>query len=525
MGNQRNSIVGSVLFLVLCLNSVVVLARPGDRPESALVIVLTRYPAGERGGNGFVIGDGTLVVTNDHLIHQVSDKGDHRMEGLVAVYSPYLGQACDARILATDEKLDLAVLEVPWKGHPAFRMADAPGVGLARVARVIGMPALARYVEDPAPGAIDPNAPRIDIEELEVLPAKAGEMIPSTLFLNGTGKLGPGWSGAPMCVPGTSEVIGCLCQVTRIPGPAETGILSANGPAIYHVSELLGSEVGPARLAAPAAAPLARPGDANEAFSLALHAAMCLRPGRYASALEPAQAFVALRPQSGLAHKMLANACEKQGQVDAARQSYERALELDPNSLHAQILFAQFLDERGDFDSAEQILVPLRRSGRAPDLVAIALVNHFGSQNQFDRCIEVVTDAVKLRPRNAYLWYQMAVSRMQIGGPGAMIEPLSRAVELLPEQAMWRGGLAQMLERTGDLDQAEMHFRKLPEIEPENPIGYVMLAQFLHKHRPNAAEEALEMARKALALPPNQGLRPAKIQALITKIQSQMPPG
>ena len=36
-------------------------------PEAAVVMILGRHFGGEGGGNGFVIGDGTLVVTCDHM--------------------------------------------------------------------------------------------------------------------------------------------------------------------------------------------------------------------------------------------------------------------------------------------------------------------------------------------------------------------------------------------------------------------------------------------------------------------------
>jgi regulator of sirC expression with transglutaminase-like and TPR domain len=59
--------------------------------------------------------------------------------------------------------------------------------------------------------------------------------------------------------------------------------------------------------------------------------------------------------------------------------------------------------------------------------VAIALVNLLGEQRQFSRCFQILEEAVKSDPRNAYLWQQMAGCRAQAQGPAAAIEPLTWA--------------------------------------------------------------------------------------------------
>lgn len=90
-------------------------------PENTLVLVTSSTYLGKKAGNGFVIGDGTLVVTAYHIVFEESEQGQHTMGGLVRVLSPYLGQGREAYIIAADRDLDLAVLKVNWQGHPALR--------------------------------------------------------------------------------------------------------------------------------------------------------------------------------------------------------------------------------------------------------------------------------------------------------------------------------------------------------------------------------------------------------------------
>ena len=42
----------------------------------------------------------------------------------VTILSPYLGEAVHGEVIAADEDLDLAVLKVPWKGHPSLELAS-----------------------------------------------------------------------------------------------------------------------------------------------------------------------------------------------------------------------------------------------------------------------------------------------------------------------------------------------------------------------------------------------------------------
>jgi Flp pilus assembly protein TadD len=517
---RRHAVVAALFFIGPAFAS----SEPGSAgslPEAALVIIVSRTSTGLQTGNGFVAGDGTLVVTCAHMVYEDSPGGQHRMEAFPGVYSPYLGEASDARILAADEELDLAVLEVTWKGHPALSVADANTVISARRGRVIGLSAAVRRVGNWDAGSPEVESFWVDTEERPLAYVGVRRHEPRLVVLDGYGQLGHGWSGSPILLPGTSTAIGCFGKL-RKEGPfGPRGMReTAQGPAVCQVPRLLGTGPGDRRFH-PAPSCLNGPEDAHAACRLALHVAGS-PPGRYSSAVELARAFLQHRPNSAFGHRMLAYASERLERGEAAREEYRRALELDPNGLYVQLLYAQFLGNHGEPNAAQRILEPLWQSGRSHDLVALALVNLLGKQKEYTRCLEILEEVVQNHGRNAYLWQQMAACRLALQETEAAIAPVTRFVELCPERGPFRADLARLLEKTGALDEAEQHFRKLLEVEPENPTVYLWLAEFLARHRPQAGKEALQYAEKALGLPPRADLPKEDIEERIRKMREQM---
>lgn len=205
------------------------------RPEDSLVLVTSSVPAGILAGSGFVIGDGTLVVTARHMVFEESEQGQHEMLGLIRILSPYLGEACCAEIVGADERLDLAVLKVPWRGHPALKLADDQNIILAERVEIIGVPTLIHSI---GPNADEPFPENLSFqrEQLPIDFVAVRQQIPRFISLSEVGGLGPGWSGSPMLLPGASEAAGCFVRLSTTKGQEAK---SAQGPAISQVKRLV----------------------------------------------------------------------------------------------------------------------------------------------------------------------------------------------------------------------------------------------------------------------------------------------
>src|SRR4051794_40695087 len=104
------------LWIAIVALSLLCSASEASAPgANAMTIVFSRSISGTSCGNGFLIGDGTIVVTARHVIFPLELGGLHQGEAFVTLLSPYLGDACEADVLAQDRELDLIVLRARWK--------------------------------------------------------------------------------------------------------------------------------------------------------------------------------------------------------------------------------------------------------------------------------------------------------------------------------------------------------------------------------------------------------------------------
>jgi tetratricopeptide (TPR) repeat protein len=490
--------------------------------QDSLVIVYTRTTKAIGVGNGFVIGDGTLVVTAHHGVFESSKKGNHRAPGLVSVLSPYLGDACDAEILASDKELDLAILRTPWKGHPSLVLADDQSFLSAEHLVVAGLRAV---IKGPSLDIDEPRPEWAEVQSKDFPVNFVGvrKGLPRFIRLAEVEGVGVGWSGSPLLVPGTSLAAGCYTK-TIVSGPGEemnfVKSIEAEGPASTQIRSLL-KNANEEKCLEGSEQAIARPKGAADALLVCLQAVLFSVRKQYPSALDKARAFIHLRPQSAFGYRLAASAAEKLGQYDLAEEFYQKGLGLEPEGRSIRILYAQLLAEQGSGDEAFALLEKVWQSGNSKEQAAHGLYRILSERGEFASCVQMMKEALKDTPQNAHLWVYLGQCQEGLKDYDAAASSLDRAVQLLPDLGFIRLVLAQALEKAGKSDEAEKNFRESVKTEPQNPHMHFMLATFLARHRPEARKEALEHAETALRLPPARGLSKQMIENFIRSLHSE----
>lgn len=176
----------------------------------------TRRPPNRLLGSGFAVADGTLVVTNAHVVSL--PLATERREFL-AVFTGRgrQAQARVAEVLAKDERHDLAVLSIAGEPLPALVIAEGPTVREGTAIAFTGFPIGAVLGLYPVThtGIVSALTPIIiparDARELTVEDIRFLREPFEVLQLDATAY--PGNSGSPVYDARSGEVVGVVNQV------------------------------------------------------------------------------------------------------------------------------------------------------------------------------------------------------------------------------------------------------------------------------------------------------------------------
>jgi S1-C subfamily serine protease len=193
----------------------------------------TRTPAFQFLGTGFVVGDGSRLATNNHVVPSVLNS-EQRETLVIAIPGTGLeAQVREARIVAVDKQHDLAVLGFDGGKLPAFALGDSSLVREGQTYLFTGFPlgpALGLYpvTHRAMVSAVSPIAiPGAKAEQLDPKLLKRLADGPFSIFqLDATAY--PGNSGSPLYDPESGQVVAVINMVF-VKGTKETALTQPSG--------------------------------------------------------------------------------------------------------------------------------------------------------------------------------------------------------------------------------------------------------------------------------------------------------
>lgn len=207
------------------------LARAADLPQLPAAIdrirpsivaigtnLPTRNPTFQFRGTGFVVRNGNLVATNNHVLPAVVDSG--ALETIVIAIPQGNGEAAlrEATIVARDTDHDVAVLRFAGPPLPAVRLGDATQIREGQTYAFTGFPigsiiGLYPTTHRALISALTPVAlAQANSRSLDAALVRRLRADRFTIFqLDATAY--PGNSGSPMFSPDTGEVIAIINMV------------------------------------------------------------------------------------------------------------------------------------------------------------------------------------------------------------------------------------------------------------------------------------------------------------------------
>ena len=209
----------------------------------------TRAPAFQFRGTGFVVGDGSLLATNAHVLPTVLGEGADPERLMVALPGAEPGsvQLREASRVAVNADSDLALLRLSGAALPALKLAPADSAREGDRLLFTGYPIGAALGVFPAthqamiasltPIAI-PSANSRSLDARQIRRLQSGAF--GVYQLDGTAY--PGNSGSPLYDPATGEVVGIINMVS-IKGSKESALSQPSGISyaipVRHLRELI----------------------------------------------------------------------------------------------------------------------------------------------------------------------------------------------------------------------------------------------------------------------------------------------
>ena len=187
---------------------------------------------------------------------------------------------------------------------------------------------------------------------------------------------------------------------------------------------------------------------------------------RYSEATEMFAAYVTRRPTNPWGHYMLGLSAWKSGQLPRARESFERAIELDPSHVKSLLNLSRVLLElKEPREASERVLAALQldsTSAEAHRLMGRAQT----ALGESEQALESYRAALIIDAHDVWAMNNMGLLLIQLGRFDEALRPLARAVQLDSSVAVFRNNFGMALERTGHFVAAVEAYRAAVTIDP-----------------------------------------------------------
>jgi tetratricopeptide (TPR) repeat protein len=220
---------------------------------------------------------------------------------------------------------------------------------------------------------------------------------------------------------------------------------------------------------------------------------------RYEEAIAHYKQSVAGRPDFADAWNNMGAALVERGDFDAARDAFQKAVELDPTRVVYHKNLALTKRFKSD-DPQLAVMEELARNVSVPEREQIdlqfALGKAYADLKQHDRSFQHLRRAIELKPDYAEAHYTLGYALAEQGKLDDAVVYYRRALALAPN-ANGHNNLGTTLEKQNKLDDAAAQFRRALELEPQHATAHYNLGNNLRVK--GRYEEAIAHFKQSIA--------------------------
>lgn len=450
-------------------------------PEEAVVLIRTTNSLLTSRGSGFVIGDGSWVVTASHVVSVDLGKGRRAYDQTALVYSPWTGRPYEAKVVAVDGVADIALLRLPQAGFPALPVEglDLKDPKAARDAlnerpiRLYGFPL--SYGEATVAALARPEHNDSKLTGIRL----RGET--SLCVLDDCPDVKPGWSGGPLVGMDTGAVVGVFHSLYHEKAD-DAGLPS--GSLTGYLADLLRRAgatdlAGFARVAPPS---IPRPAGAGDRMATEMRSMSWNAGGNLAKAEEEQRELLKLDKNDPMAHLEIGRLLLVRKKYEAALVELQLAARLAPKSVLANLYLGKALHL--NYDPKGAIAAFKAAVAASPGEVEpqLALAEMQADNEKPDDAEATLRAAVQASPDHPGAVYQLGSLLVRQRKTEEGTKLLKQASELAlydPSLSFIPFGFGRILDIARKFPEAEDQYRRALRTDPDNTYAVYYLAQLL----------------------------------------------
>jgi tetratricopeptide (TPR) repeat protein len=470
---------------------------PAATPEDCTVLIRTSNALRAARGSGFIVGDGSWVVTASHVVSVDLGKGRRESDRTVLVYVPWTGRPYEAKVVALDGVADIALLRLPQSGFPALpvegldlKEATAAVTALQnRALRLYGFPLT--WGEDTVAALAKPEHNESRLKEI----AKRGET--SLCVLNACPDVQPGWSGGPI-VSEKGTVVAVFHSLYRPKDAGKTGFPS--GSVCGYLGDLL-KQAGATDLSPFSRPPLPtvnRPKDAGERLAHELRSLSWASGANLKKAEEEQRAILKAEATDVLARVELGKLLLAQKRYEEALKELEEAAKAAPKSLSALLYLGRARHFNFNPKGAEEALRAAMQASPGEVEPQLALADVFEDNQKSAEAEAVLRAAMAGAPTNPAVIHRLGSLLMANKKTEEGLKLLAQASELAaydPSLSTIALAHARALDQNRKLREAETAYRQVIKLDPGNALAYFFLSSlYMRTGRYDDAQIQLNVA-------------------------------
>jgi Flp pilus assembly protein TadD len=189
----------------------------------------------------------------------------------------------------------------------------------------------------------------------------------------------------------------------------------------------------------------------------------------HGAAQRPSSGIATFEPTTVLDSRRAGTASFATGDFEAARASYQKAVDKNPNDPEALNGLGQSLVRLGRLEEA--VAAFERAVASSPDTwtYRFNLARAFGLLGQWDRAIDGYREAIRLFPDDYATQYNLAMALHKKGDERGAVAAFQKAIDLAPSEPTFHISLGVSLEKLGRVADAVREYRVFLEMDPDSP--------------------------------------------------------